>query len=165
MTVALPTSPSIAPPSAPAPLRATAGERILCAVLAALAFGVLGVAAWLTPSASGTGTHEGLGMPACGWMTAYNLPCPSCGMTTAFSYAAHGSLLASARVQPMGFVLAIGTAATALVCTHVSLTGSRLAHVLGARLTPRVLLALGVFAVLAWAWKIAIVRGYLTGTT
>lgn len=165
MTVALPPSPSFAPPSAPAPLRATAGERILCTVLAALAFGVLGVAAWLTPAASGTGTHQGLGMPACGWMTAYNLPCPSCGMTTAFSYAAHGSLLASARVQPMGFVLAIGTAATALVCTHVSLTGSRLAHVLGARLTPRVLLALGVFAVLAWAWKIAIVRGYLTGTT
>ena len=58
-----------------------------------------------------------------------------------------------------------GTAAATLVCTHVALTGSRLAHVLGARLTPRVLLVLGVFAVLAWAWKIAIVRGYLTGTT
>ena len=151
--------------TSPGPMRATRPERTVCALLAFGAFAVLGVALWLRPSPTGLGTHVALGLPPCGWVAGYDLPCPTCGMTTAFSHAAHGSLLASARVQPMGFVLAIGTAATALVCTHVSLTGSRLAHVLGARLTPRVLLALGVFAVLAWAWKIAIVRGYLTGTT
>ena len=102
-----------------------------------------------------------LGMAPCGWMVGYGMPCPSCGMTTAFSHAAHGSLLASARVQPMGFVLALGTAATALVGTYVALTGSRLGHVLGDRLTPRFLLGLGIFALLSWGWKIAVVRGFL----
>ncbi len=152
---------AIAASTAPVPVAATRGERIVCAALAVAAFGVLGVAAWLTPSAEGHGTHQMLGMAPCGWMVGYGMPCPSCGMTTAFAHAAHGSLLASARVQPMGFVLALGTAATALVGTYVALTGSRLGHVLGDRLTPRFLLGLGIFALLSWGWKIAVVRGFL----
>jgi hypothetical protein len=59
----------------------------------------------------------------------------------------------------MGFVLAVGTAATALACLHTAWTGGRLAHVLGARFTPRVLLGLGLLALLAWGWKVAAVRG------
>ena len=142
-------------------MRATAGERVTCASLAAVAFAVLGTALWLDPSPTGTGTHQALGLPACGWMQACNFPCPTCGMTTAFSLAARGSLLASAYVQPMGCLLAVGTAAAALLCTHVALTGSRLGHVLGARLTPRVMLSLGVLALLAWGWKVALVRGFV----
>jgi hypothetical protein len=61
----------------------------------------------------------------------------------------------------MGFLLAVGTAATALVCAHVALTGSRLGHVLGARLTPRLVLGLGILALLSWGWKLALVRGVL----
>jgi hypothetical protein len=148
-------------PTAPAPVTATRGERITCAVLAVVAFSVLGVALWLNPSPEGHGTHQALGMAPCGWMVAFGMPCPSCGMTTAFAHAAHGSLLASVRVQPMGFILALGTAATALVGTYVAMTGSRLGHVLGDRLTPRFLLALGIFALLSWGWKIAVVRGFL----
>jgi hypothetical protein len=61
----------------------------------------------------------------------------------------------------MGFLLAVGSAAAAIACLHTALTGSRLAHVLGARLTPRVLLGLGIVALLAWGWKIASYRGLL----
>jgi hypothetical protein len=161
MALAAHPTPHDAPPAAPAPLRATRGERAVCAGLALAAFALLGISLWLDPSPAGVGTHQALGMPACGWMQGFNFPCPTCGMTTAFSLAAHGSLLASAYVQPMGFVLAVGTAATALVCTHVALTGSRLGHVLGARLTPRVLLVLGILALLAWGWKVALVRGFV----
>ena len=160
MTIAAHELPVTAP-VAPAPLRASRAERWVCALLAAIALAVLGVALWLVPSPTGVGTHRGLGIPPCGWMQAYDVPCPTCGMTTAFSLAAHGSLLRSAYVQPMGFVLAVGTAAAFLVCLHTACTGSRLAHVLGARLTPRVLLGLGAFALLAWGWKFALVRGML----
>jgi hypothetical protein len=150
-----------APPTAPAPLRATRGERAVCAVLASVAMAVLAVAAWLEPAASGVGTHQALGLAPCGWMQGMGVPCPSCGMTTAFALAADGSFLASAYVQPMGFLLAVGTAATALVCAYVALTGSRLGHVLGARLTPRLVLGLGILALLSWGWKLALVRGVL----
>jgi hypothetical protein len=90
-----------------------------------------------------------------------SLPCPSCGMTTAFALAARGRFVASAAAQPMGFVLAVGTAASTVACLHTALTGSRLAHVLGARLTPRVILGLGILALLAWGWKIAAFRGII----
>lgn len=156
-----PIAPTAAPPVTPAPLRATRAERWTCAVLAAAGLAVLGVAAWLDPSPDGVGTHRALGLAPCGWMVSMNLPCPSCGMTTAFSHAAHGSFLRSAFVQPMGFVLAIGTAAGAVTCLHTALTGSRLAHVLGSRITARALLALGILALLAWGWKVALVRGAL----
>ena len=149
------------PPRAAVPLRATAGERAVCAVLALGALAVLAIAAWLQPDPSGIGTHRALGLAPCGWMVGMGLPCPTCGMTTAFALAARGSFLASAYVQPMGFVLAVGTAATALACLHTALTGGRLAHVLGARLTPRVVVGLGILALLAWGWKLALVRGIL----
>jgi sugar phosphate permease len=146
---------------APQPQRATRGERWACAVLAAAALAVLGLAAWLEPSPSGIGTHRALGLAPCGWVQSMSLPCPSCGMTTAFALAARGRFVAAAAAQPMGFLLAVGSAAAAIACLHTALTGSRLAHVLGARLTPRVLLGLGIVALLAWGWKIASYRGLL----
>ena len=38
--------------------------------------GVLGFAAYLTPSAEGLGTHTQLGMPSCGWIHTMGIPCP-----------------------------------------------------------------------------------------
>jgi hypothetical protein len=161
MAAAIDHPPVPADPPVAAPLRASWGERWACAVLAAAALAVLGVAAWLTPSPTGVGTHRGLGMAPCGWIQGMSLPCPSCGMTTAFALAARGRFVASAAAQPMGFVLAVGAAASMVACLHTALTGSRLAHVLGARLTPRVILGLGILALLAWGWKIAAFRGII----
>lgn len=154
------THPSVAA-AAPGPLRASRGERATCAALSLAAAAVIGIAAWLDPSPTGVGTHQALGLAPCGWMSGMGVPCPTCGMTTAFAHAAHGDLPASFRAQPMGLVLAIGTAAVGIVCAHVALTGSRLGHVLGARLTPRAILSLGVLALLAWGWKFLAVRGQL----
>ena len=155
------TAPRSLASSAPESSSASAGERLAAAIVAACAGAVLGVAAWLDPSPTGVGTHQGLGLPPCGWIAAMGLPCPACGMTTAFSHAAHGSLWAAFRVQPMGAVLAVLTAAAFLVAAFVALTGSRLGHVLAARITPRVLLVLGLATLAAWGYKILLMRGAL----
>jgi hypothetical protein len=141
------------PGRSPSPPRATRGERTVGAVLALGAFAVLGVALWLRPSPTGLGTHVALGLPPCGWVAGYDLPCPTCGMTTAFSLAARGSLWASFRVQPMGCLLAVATAATAVTGAYVAATGSRVGHALGARITPRVVVALACLALVAWGYK------------
>lgn len=162
MTASASITPVHAPPTAapPAPLRATRGERLTCAILALAAAAVIGIAAWLQPSPAGVGTHQALGLAPCGWMSGMGIPCPTCGMTTSFAHAAHGDLAASFRAQPMGLLLAVGTAAAGLVALHVAATGSRLGHLLGARLTPRAILALAVLALLAWGWKFLAVRGF-----
>jgi sugar phosphate permease len=105
------------------------------------------------------GTHEALGLSPCGWIAGFGIPCPTCGMTTSFSLAVRGSLWASFRVQPMGCALAVLTAAAAVTCAYVAATGSRIGHVLGARITPRVLVVGAALALLAWGYKVAAMRG------
>jgi hypothetical protein len=147
------------PPTRPTPLRATRGERVVCALLAAACLGLLATAAWLRPDSRGVGTHEALGLSPCGWIAGFGIPCPTCGMTTSFALAVRGSLWASFRVQPMGCALAVVTAATAVIGAFVAATGSRIGHVLGARITPRVLVAGAALALLAWGYKVAAMRG------
>jgi hypothetical protein len=131
----------------------------VCALLAAAFLGVLATAAWLRPDSRGVGTHEALGLSPCGWIAGFGIPCPTCGMTTSFSLAVRGSLWASFRVQPMGCALAVLTAAAAVTCAYVAATGSRIGHVLGARITPRVLVVGAALALLAWGYKVAAMRG------
>ena len=140
---------------------APSSTRILSAVLAAGCLAVLIVAWLLNPSSEGLGTHQQLGMPECGWITAADMPCPSCGMTTAFSHAAHGDLLGSFLAQPMGMLLAVGAAVTVVVGTYTAVTGSMLAPFLGGMFTTRVAWILVAFGFLAWVWKIIDHRGIL----
>jgi hypothetical protein len=102
-----------------------AGRRRLIALSVAIAaIGLLGAASWMTPAAEGHGTHTQLGLPPCQWPALYGMPCPTCGMTTAFAYAVDGDLAASFMAQPMGFLLAIVTAAALLSSLYVLATGS-----------------------------------------
>lgn len=126
----------------------------------AIGFGCLAVlilAASLTPSAKGLGTHaEDLHLPDCTFLQNTHLPCPSCGMTTSFAWFARGNLVASAYVQPMGMILAIMAAAAAWGGSYIAITGRpvhRLLRLLPARYTLLPLLLVGV---LAWGWKIFI---------
>lgn len=144
-----------------APLRAPAVERWAAAALALACAAVLGVALWLSPDPSGSGTHRQLNLPPCGFMVAMNMPCPSCGMTTAFSHAAHGNLVQSFLTQPLGALLALLTAATLVVCAYVACTGSMVGHALTSRMTPRWLLVLGLCGGAAWIYKILLHRGFL----
>lgn len=114
-------------------------ERVIAAAVGLALLILLGVGAALTPAARGHGTHEQLGLPACGFYVATGYPCPTCGMTTAVSSAVHGEPLRAVRTQPMGALVALLASVGFWGCVHVAATGSRLGRVVGRLLTPRVL--------------------------
>jgi hypothetical protein len=87
--------------------------RAVYLAFALSALTILAVAANLTPSASGLGTHTQLGLPACGFLSRTGWPCPSCGLTTSFALAARGRFGDAAFVQPFGFCLFVALAAAA----------------------------------------------------
>ena len=71
---------------------------------------VLALAARLSPSGRGYGTHQQLGLPPCSFVIVTGLPCPSCGWTTAFAHVAHLQVLQAFRAQPFGALLCLATA-------------------------------------------------------
>ncbi len=138
--------------------RLSGRERLLAAAVAAAAATPLAVAWRLEPDTAGVGTHQQLGLPACGWMSGMNLPCPSCGMTTAFSLAVRGDFIASFQAQPMGAVLAIAAAAAVVVAAFTAATASRSYQLLGPFLGGRTVWAVVVLLALAWVYKVAAIR-------
>lgn len=119
---------------------------------------VLMVAASINPDPRGVGTHEQLGLPACGMIELFNLPCPSCGFTTSFALFAHGRWLASLLNQPAGFLLALAAAMTVWVAGFVAVSGKPVHRLLAPLATPRRVFAMGFLLLVAWAWKIVLVR-------
>jgi hypothetical protein len=115
----------------------------------------------LKPAAGeGIGTHTQLGLPPCQFEVRTGLPCPSCGFTTSVSYFAHGNLLASLYLQPMGFLIAVFCAAGVWVGGYVGATG-RPVHRLLTQIPGRAWLWFVLSVALGgWAWKIWI---HLTG--
>lgn len=148
--------PSSVPPRRPASLDWSSRAGCLLAAAACLAVLVIGFG--LSPDARGFGTHERLGLPACGWLAATGWPCPTCGMTTSVSLASHGRWGASLATQPFGLLLAVTLATAFWPLAWSGATGSRMAPALtklvGLR-TAWVVLGLGLAA---WAYKAAIVR-------
>lgn len=143
----------------PAWLSRTERGASLCASTAALA--LLLVAASLSPSPAGIGTHQQLGLPPCTWPVAFGVVCPACGMTTAFAHAARGDLLSSFVTQPFGAILAIATAMVVVLGAYGAVTGTRvfmlfrpLATKWGAALFVTLLFA-------AWGYKILDFRGLI----
>lgn len=100
--------------------------RIRCTAVALLlfAFFCFYIAAQVTPSPSGYGTHRQLGYPACLMPILTGHPCPTCGMTTAFSYTIRGQLLDAFHAQPAGLALALGLFGASLCCVRVFVTGN-----------------------------------------
>jgi hypothetical protein len=136
------------------PARSVRRCRLVGLVMAAPCLGILGVAAWLTPSPTGLETHRALGLPGCGFFQATGVPCPSCGMTTAFAHAAHGHLWQAWVAQPAGCVLAVLTAMLAITGLWSLASGMDGAGLAG-RLIGRkpVLGALALLLLAAWGWN------------
>jgi len=133
-----------------------AGPRAGAAVVALACAVVLIIATMLPPSPAGVGTHTGLGFQRCEFLDRTGLPCPSCGMTTSFSLFVRGRMLGSFYVQPMGFVLAVATAASFWIALYIAVTGRPALRLM--RLVPGryYLIPLMFFGVAAWGWKIFI---------
>ena len=134
--------------------------RLLAAALALGCLTPLIMAALLSPSHDGLGTHREMGFAQCSFLQRTGLPCPSCGMTTSWAWFSRGNVVASLYIQPMGTVLAALAACCFWAGLYVAITGRpvyRLLHVIPGRYYFVPLLA---FAILAWGWKIFI---HLTG--
>ncbi|MCU0877039.1 MAG: DUF2752 domain-containing protein [Pirellulaceae bacterium] len=81
-------------------------QRLVVLLTGVMLVGLLATAACLTPSSKGLGTHQQLGLPPCTIRVWYDLRCPSCGMTTSWSHMMRGQVLAAARANTGGAVLA-----------------------------------------------------------
>lgn len=143
-----------------APVRRPPMHRLPAAAVFAVTLGVLLVAASLEPAAAGYGTHEDLGLPACGFKSLTSLPCVTCGMTTAFSHAANGDLIAAFGVQPTGTLLALATAMGAVVSGSALVFGFSLAPLGRMLMGSRVLLALGVLLLVGWGYTSLVAVGW-----
>jgi len=130
-------------------------DRIFAGIVAAALLAVLVIAASLSPSARGHGTHEQLGLPACAYYVSTGHPCPTCGMTTAFAHAAHRQPVKAVITQPFGALLAVMTAAMFWGCLHVAAFGSRLGRVGNRLLRPRVLWSLVGLWAASWVYTMA----------
>lgn len=142
--------------------RAGLWRRSGAAAVAVACAALLIVAARLQPSPAGYGTHTQLGDGPCGLLVVTGLPCPTCGMTTAFAHAVRGRWLRALYAQPAGFVLALASAATALLAGRCALTG-RFPDLERWGFGPqRLFLALLVLLIAGWAFKLAV--GILDGS-
>jgi hypothetical protein len=82
-------------------------------------------------------------------------------MTTAFAYAAKGQLLASFAAQPMGCILALLTGMAFVGSIWTLVTGRTIWPVYERLWTARAAWVLGLVALLAWAYKAALMRGWM----
>ena len=131
-------------------------QRALAGGLALVTGSVLGLSAWMAPAQAGHGTHEQIGLPACLWAQTTQTPCMTCGMTTAFAHAADGNILGSLMAQPMGMLLAMGTAVGFWLALYTALTGSRAGVWAAVLLRPRSLWSLAALTGAAWVYKILV---------
>lgn len=138
----------------PATSRALRSERIGAGVVALACLGVLVTAAWLAPSEAGHGTHEQLGLPACGWVAMFDRPCPTCGMTTSFAHAASGDFARSWAAHPLAAVLVVGTSVVFWGGLHAAVSAGRIGALALQAVNGKTLALLGVMGLAAWVYKI-----------
>ncbi len=139
------------------PAKASLMHRAIALGVAVLALGVLVVAAELTASPTGMGTHEALGLRACAFVDRAGLPCPSCGMTTSFAHFADGNWPVSVYTQPMGFALAVLAGIAVWAGGYAAISGRPVWRVMRAVSGMVVVISLLTLAVAGWAWKIWLV--------
>ncbi|MFI5381258.1 MAG: DUF2752 domain-containing protein [Tepidisphaerales bacterium] len=113
-------------------------------------------ALFVTPSPTGVGTHQGLGLQPCQFERQFGVPCPTCGMTTSFAYFVRGRIGPSLYVQPMGTLLAFVSSMVFCAGLYECLTGRALHRLLRMAAAGYYLwIAFGLL-IAAWAWKIGI---------
>ena len=78
--------------------------RVRGAAISLPCLAIVTIAIFLSPDPRGHGTHEQLGLPACGFLARTGWPCPSCGMTTSVCNMAHGHLATAFQAQPFGVI-------------------------------------------------------------
>ncbi len=100
---------------------------------------LLATARGLNPDPRGLGTHEQLGLSACGFTRLTGWRCPTCGMTTSWSHVARGNVRSALAAGGGGTVLFAMT----LLAAPWALASAIAGRWLAGRPTAGVLLAIG----------------------
>ena len=147
------TAPAPEPSSFYLPLEPREASFLVMVFLAGAA--LLITARSLEPAAEGIGTHMQLGMDACGYLERNGKPCPTCGMTTSFAHFADLEVIDAFRVQPLGAILFVATAA-ATVTAAVHLIRRRSIAPILMRFPNRWvnLIVLVTLVLAAWKWTL-----------
>ncbi len=96
-------------------------------------FSLLVIPYYLTPSPTGIGTHEQLGLPPCPLYFLFNIKCPTCGLTTSFTHMAHGHFQKALECHLMGPLFYVMTIAMAGLFFVASFKPTILNHFLVSR--------------------------------
>ena len=128
------------------------GGRLSGLAVAVLCLLLWAVARQVEPDARGIGSHEQLGLAACGFYERTGYPCPTCGMTTAFAHVARGRVIEAFITQPAGAVGAVGCLAGAVGGMYVALGGRRLFRWWQVVKVQTVVMAAVAVLVLGWVW-------------
>ncbi|MCP3920904.1 MAG: DUF2752 domain-containing protein [bacterium] len=122
--------------------------------LVASAVAVLVLGTQLDPDPRGHGTHEQLGLPACGIRERWNVPCPTCGVTTSVALLVHGEPRAAVANQPFGFLLAIGLPLLALWAIWMHVRKKDLGAVLLGPIGSRAIAICLLLLLASWGWRL-----------
>ncbi|MFT3923616.1 MAG: DUF2752 domain-containing protein [Myxococcales bacterium] len=135
---------------------ASAWDRVawLAALLSSLS--VLAAARWLTPSPSGVGTHEQLGLPPCGMLAWLGVPCPACGMTTSFAHLADGDVLAAFRAHPLAPFLFVATCLAVPGALYAMTRGLSVMAAIERLQADRLSLYFAIAVLLVWVARLAL---------
>jgi hypothetical protein len=118
---------------------------------------LLGLAGWIVPDPTGSGSHRQLGLAPCAMPVLTGLPCPTCGMTTAFAYAVRGQIGKAFHAQPVGLILALLTMATFIGSLGALITALA-PRINWYRVNVQRLVFGGILCILTgWAYKVVIV--------
>jgi len=124
--------------------------RLVATVGLVIAIAVLVTAARLHPDPRGTGTHEQLGIPPCGFLAEHGVPCISCGMTTAFTAMAHLQPGLALRANPFGTFLFLVVLVSPFWFVHSLVTDRDPLRILHTRRAAIVLPVLGLLLLINW---------------
>jgi len=138
--------------------------RAMSLSLALSSLTALGIARWLTPSATGHGTHMELGLGQCTILSLTGWPCPMCGCTTSWALMAHGHPLSAFWNQPFGsllFFVCVGVLAISTAeVVQPRARWSRLSRAL-APWDPWIGGGALLLMFLGWIWKVALMRPWM----
>ena len=131
-------------------------DSALYLAASAVSLAVLSVAWRLAPAASGLGTHQQLGLPACTFFRVTGWPCPSCGMTTSFAHAAKLQFAQAIADQPFGFLVFLTTLALAPAAAVLMARRIPLARLFDPDRTLRGVYIYLTLYFLGWCYKLAV---------
>jgi hypothetical protein len=144
---------------------ATTASRLFSVVTALASGTVLGLAWWLDPSPLGHSTHLQLGLSPCTVLQLTGVPCPMCGMTTTFALMADLRPLSALLNQPFGVLLFFGAVAMFGVSVAEAVQPrdrwTRMVNTIGPYDRPLAAALLAAMT-LGWAWKAALVLGWIS---